>query len=127
MGVFDNLLGGLLRLTDPNPRYTGSRCLLEKNAVGGCNSCEQVCPHQAINLSSYSATVDDARCTGCGLCTAVCPGVALEFPLGPVQEALHRGKGQLRCSKTQGSGEEVLCLGRLTPEYWPRQVAAWAP
>jgi Fe-S-cluster-containing hydrogenase component 2 len=115
MGLFDNLLGGLLKLTDPTPRYTGARCLLEKNAVGGCDRCEQACPHQAINLSSYSVTVEDTRCTGCGLCTAVCPGIALEFPLGPVQEALHRGKGQLRCSKTQGSGEEVLCLGRLTP------------
>jgi ferredoxin len=41
--------------------------------------------------------------------------VALEYPLGGIQEALIRGKGQLRCSKAEGKGEEVLCLGRLTP------------
>ena len=115
MGLFDNLLGSFLKLTDPTPEYTGARCLLERNSVGGCDLCEKVCPHQAIDLQNYSVNIDEIECTSCGLCTAVCPGVALEFPLGPIQEALHRSKGQIRCSRVQGTGDEVRCLGQLTP------------
>lgn len=115
MGLFDNLLGAFLKLTDPAPEYTGPRCLLERNSVGGCDKCASVCPHEAISLESYRAAVDEVKCTSCGLCTAVCPGIALEFPLGPVQEGLHRGKGQIRCSKVVGTGDEVRCLGQLTP------------
>ncbi|HGY09195.1 MAG TPA: 4Fe-4S dicluster domain-containing protein [Oceanithermus profundus] len=115
MGLFDNLLGAFLKLTDPTPRYTGSRCLVERYAVGGCDLCVQACPHEAVDLSHFTVQIDDTRCTGCGLCTQVCPGVALEFPLGPMQEALDKGRGQLKCSKAEGHGQEVLCLGRLTP------------
>ncbi|XOB98474.1 4Fe-4S dicluster domain-containing protein [Deinococcota bacterium DY0809b] len=115
MGFLDNLLGAFLKLTDPTPRYTGSRCLVEKYAVGGCDLCQQACPHEAVDLSHFTVQIDDTRCTGCGLCTQVCPGVALEFPLGPMQEALDKGRGQLKCSKAEGHGQEVLCLGRLTP------------
>lgn len=115
MGLFDNLVNAFLKLTDPTPKFTASRCLLEKNSVGGCDRCQQVCPHGAIRLENFTVEIDEALCTGCGLCTQVCPGVALEFPLGPVQESFYRGRGQIRCSKVAGSGEEVLCLGRLTP------------
>lgn len=115
MGFLDNLLGAFLKLTDPTPRYTGSRCLVEKYAVGGCDLCQQVCPHEAVDLSHFTVQIDDTRCTGCGLCTQVCPGVALEFPLGPMQEVFDKGRGQLKCSKAEGHGQEVLCLGRLTP------------
>jgi len=115
MGLLDNLLNAFLKATDPRPRYTESRCLLYKNSVGGCDRCYQVCPQGAVRLEGWRVELDEVLCTGCGLCTGVCPGVALEYPLGAIQEALIRGKGQLRCSKAEGKGEEVLCLGRLTP------------
>ncbi|MEN2981765.1 MAG: 4Fe-4S dicluster domain-containing protein [Thermus sp.] len=115
MGFLDNLLQAFLKATDPRPRYTEARCLLYKNSVGGCDRCHQACPKGAVRLEGWRVELDEVLCTGCGLCTGVCPGVALEFPLGGVQEALIRGKGQLRCSKAEGKGEEVLCLGRLTP------------
>jgi len=115
MGLLDNLLNAFLKATDPRPRYTEARCLLYKNSVGGCDRCYQVCPRGAVRLEGWRVELDEALCTGCGLCTGVCPGVALEYPLGGIQEALIRGKGQLRCSKAEGKGEEVLCLGRLTP------------
>jgi ferredoxin len=115
MGLLDNLLNAFLKATDPRPRYTEARCLLYKNSVGGCDRCYQVCPRGAVRLEGWRVELDEVLCTGCGLCTGVCPGVALEYPLGGIQEALIRGKGQLRCSKAEGKGEEVLCLGRLTP------------
>jgi Ferredoxin len=115
MGLLDNLLSAFLKATDPRPRYTEARCLLYKNSVGGCDRCYQVCPHGAVRLEGFRVELDEVLCTGCGLCTGVCPGVALEYPLGAIQEALIRGKGQIRCSKAEGKGEEVLCLGRLTP------------
>ncbi|APD09526.1 MULTISPECIES: 4Fe-4S binding protein [Thermus] len=115
MGLLDNLLNAFLKATDPRPRYTESRCLLYKNSVGGCDRCYQACPKGAVRLEGWRVELDEVLCTGCGLCTGVCPGLALEYPLGAIQEALIRGKGQLRCSKAEGKGEEVLCLGRLTP------------
>lgn len=115
MGLLDNLLDAFLKATDPRPRYTESRCLLYRNSVGGCDRCYQACPKGAVRLEGWRVELDEVLCTGCGLCTGVCPGVALEYPLGAIQEALIRGKGQLRCSKAEGKGEEVLCLGRLTP------------
>ncbi len=115
MGLLDNLLNAFLKATDPRPRYVETRCLLYKNSVGGCDRCYQACPKGAVRLESFRVELDEVLCTGCGLCTGVCPGVALEYPLGGIQEALIRGKGQIRCSKAEGKGEEVVCLGRLTP------------
>lgn len=115
MGLLDNLLHLFLKATDPRPRYTESRCLLYKNSVGGCDRCHAVCPRGAVRLEGWRVELDEVLCTGCGLCTGVCPGIALEYPLGGIQEALIRGKGQIRCSQAEGKGEEVLCLGRLTP------------
>lgn len=115
MGLLDNLLNAFLKATDPRPRYTEARCLLYKNSVGGCDRCYGACPRGAVRLEGWRVELDEVLCTGCGLCTGVCPGIALEYPLGGLQEALIRGKGQIRCSKAEGKGEEVLCLGRLTP------------
>jgi len=115
VGLFDNLVGAFLKLTDPTPHYDGNRCLVEKYAVGGCDLCQQACPHEAVDLSHFRVEIDDTRCSGCGLCVQVCPGLALEYALGPVQESLTKGGGQLKCSRAPGGGQEVFCLGRLTP------------
>ena len=115
MGLFDNFLEVFLKLTDPTPDFSPERCILERYSVGGCSACADACPHDAVRLESYTVEIEETACTGCGLCVGVCPGTALEFPFGPVQEALTKGRGQLKCSRAEGGGEEVLCLGRLTP------------
>ncbi len=121
MGLWDNLLGLFLRITDPTPDFAPERCLLERHAVGGCTACADVCPKQAVDLSGHTVSIDESACSGCGLCVGVCPGVALEYPLGPIQEALIKGRGRVRCSRAPGQGEEIPCLGRLTPG-----LLAWA-
>ncbi len=115
MGLFDNFLEAFLKLTDPTPAFHPERCLLERYTVGGCSACADACPKDAVHLGDYTVRIEEGDCTGCGLCVGVCPGTALEFPFGPVQEALTKGRGRLRCSRAPGQGEEVLCLGRLTP------------
>jgi len=121
MGLFDQFLDLFLKLTDPTPKLSPERCLLERGAVGGCSACAEACPHDAIDLASHTVVLEETHCTGCGLCVGVCPGIALEYPLGPLQEAFQKGQGKLKCSRAPGDGEEVFCLGRLTPG-----ILAWA-
>lgn len=116
------ILGALLKVTDPSPRYTGERCLVERHAVGGCDRCLTACPHDAVRITDRVEILDDA-CTGCGLCVQACPSGALEFDLLPVLTAL-KDQGangaeplpaSLKCSKVPGDGATVECLARVSP------------
>ena len=47
------------------------RCLAHR---GGCFTCPERCPEQAIRIDSGTGlVVDQERCTGCGTCENVCP------------------------------------------------------
>lgn len=47
------------------------RCLARR---GGCFSCLDSCPEEAITLEPGSGVrIDWERCTGCGGCVAICP------------------------------------------------------
>lgn len=114
--MLENLLKVVGDYGNPVPRFTPPRCLVERMAVGGCDLCQQVCPHEAITIEGR-VTVSDADCTGCGLCTQVCPSGALEFDvatlLGAVREQGEQAK--LVCSQAGESGKTVACLARVTP------------
>lgn len=57
------LQGGLL--------FYSSRCF---GRTGGCFSCIEHCPKEAITMSlGAGITVDAASCDGCGECTGYCP------------------------------------------------------
>lgn len=116
-----------MNLTDPRPNYTGERCLVEKNAVGGCDKCMQACPHDAVRITGSVGILEEA-CTGCGLCVQSCPTGALEFDLLSTLDALKsqgtaaastpsdaRVPCSLKCSKVPGNGATTDCLGRVTP------------
>ncbi|WP_034385537.1 4Fe-4S dicluster domain-containing protein [Deinococcus sp. YIM 77859] len=120
------LRGVLERLGEygnPVPRYTAPRCLLERQAVGGCDACHATCPHQAITLGplGQSVEIDPQACTGCGLCVQVCPSGALEYDLTAslqsVRDAGQSGEGaaSLACSQSGAGGPTLPCLGRVTP------------
>lgn len=116
------MLGGLfnsfLKLTDPTPRFTAERCLLTKYAVGGCSACQDVCPHEAVDLSGNTVTISEVNCTGCGLCTQVCPSGALEFDIETTMHAIHKQQGSgatLACSQLSTPHPTLKCLARITP------------
>lgn len=111
-------LGNLL------PRYTGPRCLLERQAVGGCDVCQTICPHEAIGVRphEFGIEIDPERCTGCGLCMQACPTGALEYdlmgPLEVIQAQRSQGQAVLSCvpAGLEGAnGQSLPCLGRVTP------------
>ncbi|WP_424951809.1 4Fe-4S binding protein [Deinococcus sp.] len=118
------MLDGVFRLLgdygNPVPRYTGQRCLSERLSVGGCDLCQQACPHAAI-LIPQSVVIDPSACTGCGLCVQACPSGALEYdvtaPLNAVREqksASGGGGAKLVCSKSEEGGKTLPCLARVT-------------
>ena len=123
--MLKNLFTVLLRATDETPEYHGKRCLVERQAVGGCDLCQTACPHDAVRLGLAGIDVERDACTGCGICVQVCPTGALEFELAP-QLGLLKDQGRarageprqparLQCSKVKADGPTVLCLGRVTP------------
>ncbi len=123
--MLKGFLDAFMNLTDLRPTYTGERCLVEKNAVGGCDKCMQACPHDAVRISDHVTILEEA-CTGCGLCVQVCPSGALEYDLlaslGTLKSqgttsasSLERVPASLKCSKVPGDGATLECLGRVTP------------
>jgi ferredoxin len=124
--MLTEIVGAVLRLTDIAPKYTGSRCLLEHHAVGGCDLCATACPHEAIRLHETRAEVLESACTGCGLCVQACPTGALEYEIESVLKKLKdQGvrsesdapaiQASLECSQVPGAVNVVSCLARVTP------------
>jgi ferredoxin len=105
--VLNRLLNLIVKATSVTPRYTPNHCLVVKKAVGGCTTCADVCPHDAITIDARRVTLDDIDCTGCGLCVQVCPSEALESRVG------YQPGAPLRCSQVQGTAPAVHCLARL--------------
>lgn len=103
------------------PRYTAPRCLLTRQAVGGCDQCVTACPHSAVEVAAGNGGIalDPQACTGCGLCVQACPTGALEYDLLPPLQAVSDQKGNpaatLTCSQSGAGGPNLTCLGRVTP------------
>jgi Pyruvate/2-oxoacid:ferredoxin oxidoreductase delta subunit len=58
------------------------RCLAQR---GGCFSCLESCPEEAIALELGSGVrIDPERCTGCGSCVAICPVTPKALAITPV-------------------------------------------
>lgn len=52
--------------------YTGSKCI-------GAQDCIEVCPEDALTLTSTGIVTDSDKCTLCGLCADACPTKAIEM------------------------------------------------
>ncbi|GAA5514132.1 ferredoxin-type protein NapF [Deinococcus carri] len=121
--MLEGVLNRLGEYGNQLPRYTAPRCLLERQAVGGCDACHATCPHDAIRLGPLGSSIeiDPQACTGCGLCVQVCPSGALEYdltaPLQSVRDAGQAagGEASLTCSQSGAGGPTLACLGWVTP------------
>lgn len=56
----------------PQKLYKKTKCI-------GCRSCVEVCPQQALELSSHGIMPTDNPCVLCGKCVEECPTTALEM------------------------------------------------
>ncbi len=125
--MLKNIFDAIMKVTDPRPKYTGARCLVERQVVGGCDLCMQACPHDAVRITDRVEIIE-ADCTGCGLCVQVCPTGALEYELPPMLANLKnqgttyslamgndRVNTSLKCSKVPGDSPTIPCLARVSP------------
>ncbi len=104
--MFDQLLNFVIRATNLAPKYKESHCLVVSRAVGGCDICKDVCPHEAITIKR-KVIIDDIDCTGCGLCVQACPSQALNATV-----TFQKGV-PIKCSQVKGGAQSVNCLARL--------------
>ncbi|GHF76224.1 4Fe-4S dicluster domain-containing protein [Deinococcus ficus] len=121
--MLKGLLDTLSESTDPLPRFTAPRCLLERQTMGGCDACHAACPHGAVELGPLGSSVRirPDLCTSCGLCVQACPTGALEFALLPALQSVRdqrdtaEGQATLTCAPSGAGGPHLPCLGRVTP------------
>ena len=61
-----------------------STAMVQEERCNGCGLCVEVCPYKAIEISSHSATREEATvnallCKGCGSCAATCFSGAIDL------------------------------------------------
>ncbi|MBN1961774.1 MAG: 4Fe-4S binding protein [Deltaproteobacteria bacterium] len=54
--------------------------VLDQKRCMNCGLCLDICPEQAISMSSnYTVVIDSRKCTGCGSCIDKCPNKAISL------------------------------------------------
>ncbi len=59
--------------------FRGRPVLDPEKCVDGCARCVDICPTDALRMSSAGPELDLGRCIFCGECASVCPGNAITF------------------------------------------------
>ncbi|MBR2950436.1 MAG: RnfABCDGE type electron transport complex subunit B [Lachnospiraceae bacterium] len=44
----------------------------------GCGICKKNCPHEAVTVESFCASIDPEKCQGCGICEQKCPKKSIQ-------------------------------------------------
>ena len=61
---------------DYRPKYERTKCLRSLSPKAGCNTCEEICAKNSIQLKKNGITIDDS-CNLCNECVSHCPTNAL--------------------------------------------------
>ncbi|MFZ5823634.1 MAG: 4Fe-4S binding protein [Bacillota bacterium] len=106
----------LLKVLDPEPVLIDHQvCLAARHRRATCRACIEVCPEGALRLEEGKVVVDSAKCSRCGLCAGACPTASIT--IRGIDDAAVAGAAQLHCSRAQGLGVQVPCLGYLTVDH----------
>lgn len=62
---------------NPESQKTCEEILFKENLCMQCGRCKDVCPYDAIDLTSHLNRIDRKRCKSCGLCADICNMKAL--------------------------------------------------
>lgn len=105
----------LLKVLDPEPLLLDqAACLVTRHRRSACRACIERCPEAALSLEDGQVAVDPARCSRCGLCAGVCPTAAIT--VRGIDEGAVIGSPTASCSKADGAGNRLPCLGALHPD-----------
>ena len=58
---------------------SGYLCTVDESLCGGCGTCAQCCPFDAVTLVDELAVIETSACMGCGVCVEKCPEDALKL------------------------------------------------
>lgn len=106
----------LLKVIDPAPLMIDHQaCLAARHRRSSCRACIETCPDQALTLENGKVAVDIGKCSRCGLCAAPCPTAAVT--LRGVDEESVVSAAYVHCSKAEGIGTQLPCLGYLTADH----------
>lgn len=92
-----------------------ANCLNQLSPLAACDTCQQICPQQALSLRDGRWQAAD--CTLCGLCVAVCPTQVFQIDQ-PLLLRQPQGPLQLCCSQNSAAPEQAWrlnCLQQLSP------------
>ena len=64
---------------NPESISTKVQKMVNRDRCIGCNSCVEVCPEGACELTKDGIVTDRGLCTGCGKCADICPTKATEM------------------------------------------------
>lgn len=106
----------LLKVIDPEPVLIDHQaCLAARHRRAACRACIDHCPDQALKLADGKVTVDSAKCSRCSLCAAHCPTAAVT--VRGVNDETAAESDNVHCSKADGLGVQLPCLGYLTADH----------
>ncbi len=91
-------------------------CLRSISPMTPCNTCEQLCPEQALSFENDRCTA--VNCSLCGLCAAICPTQVFQIDQHRVIQHQKNEPISLCCTQNQTAPANALrvnCLQQFSP------------
>lgn len=89
------------------PRISAERCT-------ACGACLKACAHDAINMSSGKAVLDEERCTGCGRCITACEPMAIQIQWNEESSLVMKKMAEYALGAISGKEQKTLYVNFIT-------------